>query len=212
MPVKLHTSLKASYGDKSSLEKLKKKGYEKDKELSNGNQQIFVKHKKNGKVKLLNTVAGTHNASDWMTDLYLGAGHLKDTNRYKEAKSTLEKAKKKYHPDDVTITGHSLGGSIASYIGGRKDKVLTLDKGATLFQHTRKNEKAYRSSGDLVSALNANAKHTKTINQKGGLLGTYSHTLSGLLSMNPLASAFGFAHDVLKAHDVDNVKKEKIFV
>jgi hypothetical protein len=40
------------------------------------------------------TVAGTHNISDWWTDLYLAAGKLKSTNRYKEADKVLKEAKK----------------------------------------------------------------------------------------------------------------------
>ena len=40
--------------------------------------------------------------------------------------------------------GHSLGGTIAGYIGGKGDTVKTLDKGATIGQKVRSNEKAYR--------------------------------------------------------------------
>jgi hypothetical protein len=87
----------------------------------------------------------------------------------------------------------TFGGSIAGYIASKNDKVLTLDKGATLFQPVRKNETAYRTKDDIVSLLNANSKHAKTLsnpNFKTGVL--------------PL--------DVLNAHNVDNIKKEKIFI
>ena len=86
----LHTALKNSYKPQKTLGK----GYILDDELSNDNQQVYVNRKKNN--KLLFSVTGTHNLSDIGSDVYLGLGKLKDTNRYKEADSTLEKAKKKY--------------------------------------------------------------------------------------------------------------------
>ena len=60
------------------------------------------------------SVAGTHNLRDWGTDIYLGLGKLKDTNRYKEAKSVYDKAKSKYNPLQCSAIGHSLGGTIAN--------------------------------------------------------------------------------------------------
>ena len=58
------------------------KGYNLDKSISNHNQQVYY----NPNIKsLLFSVAGTHNLSDAGTDLYLGIGKLKDTNRCKEA-------------------------------------------------------------------------------------------------------------------------------
>ena len=40
------------------------------------------------------SVAGTHNLRDIGTDFMLGIGKLKNTSRYKEAKLTIDKAKK----------------------------------------------------------------------------------------------------------------------
>jgi len=209
MPVKLYTALKASYGDKSALHKLERKGFMKDTSLSNDNQQIYYKQK-NG--KLLNTVAGTHKLADWGTDLELANGRLKETARYKEAKSTLEKAKAKYHPKKTVIAGHSLGNSIGGYIGGRQDKVVGLDGGYTIGQHTRSNVNNFRSSGDAVSLLGVNSKHMKTIQQKGGFLQDHKYALAGALTMNPLAFGVGLVADVIKNHRVENIKNEKIFV
>ena len=77
----LYDTLKNSY---SKDPKQNMNGYKIDKELSNHNQQVYYnpKHK-----KLVVSVAGTHNLKDWGTDIFLGAGKLKNTNRYKEAKS-----------------------------------------------------------------------------------------------------------------------------
>ena len=209
MGVKLYTALKASYGDKSAISKMQKKGFVQDTALSNDNQQIYYKQK-NG--KLLNTVAGTHNWRDWGTDAYFAAGHLKDTARYKEAKATLEKAKAKYHPKKTVIAGHSLGNSIGQYIGGRKDKVVGLDGGYTIGQHTRTNVHNFRSSGDAVSLLGVNSKHMKTIPQKGGFLQDHKYAIAGALTMNPFALGVGLVADAVRNHDVKNIKHEKIFV
>jgi hypothetical protein len=94
--------------------------------------------------------------------------------------------------DSATVTGHSLGGAIAQYMSSKNDKVYTLDKGATIGQKTRTNESAYRSSGDLVSGMNANSKRMTTIPQNG--LGTLNY-------LNPLGS-----------HNVDNIKKSGITI
>jgi hypothetical protein len=86
--------------------------------------------------------------------------------------------------------GHSLGGTLAQYLGKKGDNVLSLDAGYTLFQKTRGT--AYRTSGDLVSLLGSNGKHMNTLENKnlisGGILGTYY------------------------AHNVDNIKSNNIYV
>jgi hypothetical protein len=88
----LYDTLKASYKPNEEAFKLKRYGYDLDKSLSNDNQQVWYNPKKN---KLLYTIAGTHNVQDVGTDIYLGLGKLKDTNRYKEADKTLKTAQEK---------------------------------------------------------------------------------------------------------------------
>ena len=174
----LHTALKNSYKPQNTLGK----GYILDDELSNDNQQVYVNRKKNN--KLLVSVTGTHNLSDIGTDVYLGLGKLKDTNRYKEADSTLEKAKKKYNKSKATIVGHSLGASIGSYIKKGNDRFIGLDAGYTIGQPTREGEN-YRSKNDIVSLLGSGATNMKTLDKNT---------------------------NILNAHDVDNVKDSKIFI
>jgi hypothetical protein len=53
-------------------------------------------------------------------------GGFRDTTRYKDADETLKKAKAKYNPADVSITGHSLGGRIVQDIAKKSDKVYAL--------------------------------------------------------------------------------------
>lgn len=189
MSINLHTALKSSYGDKKARQDLTNSGYKYDSMLSSRNQQVWYHPEER---KLLVNVAGTHNLRDVGTDMYLAMGKLKDTSRYKEAGKTLDNAKHKYGVDSATVTGHSLGGAIAQYMSSKNDKVYTLDKGATIGQKTRTNESAYRSSGDLVSGMNANSTRMTTIPQNG---------LGMLNYLNPLGS-----------HNVDNIKKSGITI
>jgi hypothetical protein len=187
---KLYDAIKSSYGNKQSIKNLQKQGYIRDNSLSSSNQSVYYSPKQK---KLIYSVSGTHSLRDIGTDLYLALGQLKQTNRYKDAKKTLDKTREKYNDADTTIVGHSLGGSIASYIGskGRNDKIITLDKGATINQKTRSGlEKSYRTSGDLVSSL---AQNTKTLTNK--------NFKTGILPI-----------DALIAHNVSNIKNSDLFV
>ena len=189
--ISFHKAVKNSYASRDKQkEAFKNEGFVYDSDLSNHNEQVYYSPSQK---KLLYTIAGTHNLSDVGTDLYLLGGHLKDTNRYKEAKTVLDKAKKRYNPQQTSIASHSLGGSVGQYVGSKNDKIFTLDKGATFGQKTRSNENAYRTSGDLVSVLNANSKRMTTLknpNFKTGFL--------------PL--------DIYNSHNIDNIKKNNIFV
>lgn len=158
----LHSVISNSYAKKSKQAKgLEKDGYVYDHELSNHNQQVYYNPEKK---KLITSVAGTHNWSDVGTDIYLAAGKLKKTNRYKEAHSTLRKAKAKYNPSESSVVGHSLGGAIASRIGQKEDKIITYNKGATIGEKKRKNETHIHTTGDIVSTF---APKDKVINYKG---------------------------------------------
>ena len=183
----LHDVLKNSY---SSKHKENMNGYKLDKELSNHNQQVYYNpdHK-----KLVVSVAGTHNLRDWGTDIFLGAGKLKDTNRYKEAKSVYDKAKNKYNPMQSSAVGHSLGGTIANYIASGNDKAYGLDSGYTIGQTSRNNSKQFRSSGDIVSALGANQRNMTTLKSPN------------------IRTGIGLV-DALRSHNVDNIGGSGIVV
>lgn len=192
MSVLLYDALKSSYGNNESKKNIENAGYQFDNDLSSDNQQVFYNQNEN---KLMFNVAGTHNIKDWGTDLYLGLGLLKSTDRYKDASNTLEKAKEKYHPNKTVVSGHSLGSTIGSYIAGKDDDFYGLDGGYTIGQPTRggDNRHNYRSAGDGVSLLSEGATHMKTL-------------------INPNHSSGIGLLDLYKAHDVSNIKKEKIFL
>jgi hypothetical protein len=198
--INLHSAIKNSYAPREQQKNaFKNEGFVYDSDLSNHNEQVYYNPTQK---KLLYTVAGTHNLRDWGTDSWLAFGNLKGTDRYKEAKNVLEKAKKRYNPKETTVAGHSLGGSVSQYIASPTDKVFTLDKGATFGQKTRGNETAYRTSGDLVSALNANSTRMTTLKN------------NNLIHKTPLKyfSPSARLADAYYAHDVDNIKKSGIFI
>jgi len=188
----LHKVIKNSYAKKKDQKNaFKDKGYIYDEQLSNKNNAIYYNPETK---KVMHSVKGTNpfSAKDLYTDAMLSMGMLKKTDRYKDSHKKLRQAKEKYGTDTADIVGHSLGGSISSYIGSKNDKVHTLDKGATFMQKSRNNEKAYRTEGDAVSLLNKNSKNMTTIK-------------------NPnKKSVFGKAVDALNAHNVDNIKNSGI--
>jgi hypothetical protein len=182
----LYSVLKAGYKN-DDIDALKDFGYDLDKSLSNDNEQTYYNKDTN---KLIYNVVGTHNLYDAGIDVYLAMGKLKSTNRYKQADEILKKARDKYKPDNTTLTGHSLGGSIVQYLGKKGDNVLSLDSGYTIGTKTRGT--SYRTSGDIVSLLGSGATHQHTLKNnnliQGGLAGAYY------------------------SHDVDNIKHSNIYV
>jgi len=105
----------------------------------------------------------------------------------------LRDAKQKYNINNATVTGHSQAGLTANYISSKGDRVLTLDKATTLGGKSREGSKDYRTNGDLVSLL-ASTRHN-TINLK-----------------NPNTKTSNIANNILKSHNVKNIKNENLFV
>ena len=183
-------ALKSSYGTADQQRStLAKTGYVRDDHLSSHNQQVYYHPTEK---KLLYSVAGTHNLKDIGTDVLLGLGRIKQTKRYKEADETLKLAKSKYGAESATVVGNSLGGTIAGYISGENDKVVTHNKGATIGQKVRANETHYRTGGDGVSILNANSTNTFNLPQK------YFNGSS--------------VHNLYKNHLADSIKDVPIYV
>ena len=195
MPISLKTAIKSSYGDKKSKQKILNEGYVKDKKLSSANQKVFY-NKDTG--NLLFNVAGSRTAKDFLyNDPMLAFGGLKKTDRYKQADKTLSKAKQFYNPTSTTVTGHSLGSSIGANIASKKDKFLGFNPGITIGQPIRSKkgqQQVYRTEGDLVSALGANAKNIKTLDAP-------KTTLTDIIG-GPLVSAYKSHLDYNKVKDI----------
>jgi len=179
--------LKLGYAtEKKQGKVMNKYGYKIDNDLSNDNQQVYYNPDKK---KLLYNVTGTHKVQDYITDARLALGGLKNTQRYKEAEKTLQKAKDKYKENKVVITSHSLGASIGNYIKKPDDELYALNAGVTLGQTTKGgNAKNYRVEGDVISGLGANQKNMITL-------------------PSPYKE-----YDPYKVHSYDAIKNQMIFI
>jgi len=187
----LYDVLSNGYKDKKKKSK-NLNGYVMDEQLSNKHYQTYYDPKDK---KLLFNVTGTRpTASDWLNNINLGLGiGFKESKRYKESHKALRDAKQKYNAQNAVVTAHSKGGLIANYISSKGDNVVTLDAAQTIGNKSQSGSKNYRTNGDIVSLLGAN-KHN-TINLK-----------------NPNKQTGNIVHDVLNAHDIKNIKNDKIFV
>ena len=179
-------------GYKHKKQKQKQLGnYILDESLSNHNHQTYYDPNNN---KLLFNVTGTHNSKDWLTNLKLASGiGYKESDRYKQSHKALRDAKQKYNSQNAVIVGHSQGGATAQNISSKGDRVLTLNRGTTIGSKSREGSKDYRTNGDLVSLI-ASKRHN-TINLK-----------------NPNNQTGNISYDILKSHDVKNIKNENLFV
>jgi hypothetical protein len=137
-------------------------GYKRDDQLSNHNNQVYYNEAKHD---LIYNTTGTHNKKDLLyNNLALATGQIKRTQRYMDAHQGLRQAKDKYKINKATVTGDSLGGSIASLIHSKNsDKSITFNKGSTIGQQVRPSENSFRVSGDVISSLNSHNKNVKTL-------------------------------------------------
>ena len=156
-----------------------KYGLRLDDSLSNAQQKVYVDRRNRPTI----TYTGTRTLGDWGTDILLGLGLEKYSTRFRQAKELADKVKQKYSKP-ATIIGHSLGGSLAEYAGGKGNKVITLDKGVGLSgigKTIGKNQTDIRTSNDIVSLLSNTQKNIGkkiTIKDKKNfnLLGTHAYS------------------------------------
>jgi hypothetical protein len=194
----LYSTLSASYGHHDGINDLEKRGWIRDQNISNDEYSTFYHPEKK---KMIFTVAGTHKASDWGTDVALAFGRLKDTERYKRAHSAIRVAKEKYKPRKTIVTSHSLGSSIGQYISSKDDKLIGVDGGFTIGQ-SYKHGTHYRTEGDLVSILGSHNKRNITLpNNKSPLEKAIGN---GLWMASPVL--YG-AFNAYNSHNISKIKK-----
>ena len=187
--ISLYDPLKSSYLNTiEAEEKMKKHNYKLDPELSNIQTKVFYNPEADN--PLLITYRGTKNLlNDIPTDIALGLGQLKHTQRYKDSKHIYQKAKEKYN-SNALLVGHSLGGGLASAVSEPNDKVITFNKASAGFispsTETKANETAYRWNGDIISGLSVFDKHKP--------------------------NTIGRLEDPFNAHRLSNIEKNAIFV
>lgn len=172
--------------------KLGKHGYEVDRELSDPRERVVAYNKDKGKILFIENGTDPTNLKDLKTDVGLGLGKLPQDKRIANAKEALVKAKDKYKAVNGTVlVAHSLGAGITNSIAGGGDKVINYNPAYTIGQKARDNVVNYRTKGDVVS-LFAPSSNTKVLE-------------------NNVQSKGGVDH-LLKTHELENIRKEGIFV
>ena len=155
---KIRDLIQASYSRNTPAKEIGKKfGMRLDSSLSNAEHKVYVDRKNRPTVAF----AGTRKIGDWGTDLLLGLGLEKYSTRFRDSKKFMEDVRKKYSAP-ATILGHSLGGALAEYAGGKNNKIITLDKGVGLSgigKTIGKNQTDIRTSNDPVSLLSNTQKN-----------------------------------------------------
>jgi hypothetical protein len=146
--------IKNSYKDKSKQKQIIG-DYIRDDSLSGNRTQVYFNPKNN---KSIVSHTGTNSLTDWLTDLQYANGNLEQTKRFKHAKRIQDEAEKKYGKENITTTGHSLGGAIARNTGKNTSHVYTVNSPtlpkeavASWIWGDNKNQTDIRSKGDLVS-------------------------------------------------------------
>jgi pimeloyl-ACP methyl ester carboxylesterase len=90
-------------------------GFAADPELSNEHRTTYVS---GGQAYI--AIPGTRSADrDLTTDLLLAAGLHHLSARFRNAAATAQRAAAKYGPQNVSVVGHSLGGSQALYVAAK---------------------------------------------------------------------------------------------
>ncbi|RZK22234.1 MAG: hypothetical protein EOO43_09855 [Flavobacterium sp.] len=128
-------------------------GYVLDKELSGERAQVYHNPETN---HLVVNHRGTQGLHDVITDIRLMFGD-KSNKRFQHGKTITDKALKKYDTDYVTMTGHSLGASVAKEANKEHGKETIVVNPAVvptdLTTKQRKNDTIIRSTLDPISML-----------------------------------------------------------
>jgi hypothetical protein len=155
---KIRDLIQASYSRNTPAKEIGNKyGMRLDSSLSNAEHKVYVDRKNRPTVAF----TGSRKVGDWGTNLLLGLGLEKYSTRFRDSKKLMEDVRKKYSAP-ATILGHSLAASITEYVGGKKDKLITVDKGVGLSgigKTIPKNQTDIRTSNDPVSLLSNTQKN-----------------------------------------------------
>jgi hypothetical protein len=158
----LYKAIKIGYlRDKKKQSKiLKKYGYVLDPTLSDDRQYITAYNPFSNKLLRISNGTDFSNAKDVITYVELAVRKLKNTERFKEERNSLLKAKKKYNEKETVFAAHSLGGNITNALASGKDQVYNYNPAYTIGQKARANVMNIRTQGDIFSTFSPTGNTT----------------------------------------------------
>jgi hypothetical protein len=182
------TLIEGSYSDNFKAQKLAQNiNYSLDNELSNENNKVYIDDKDDD---IVIAYTGTRKNSDYLTDLALGIGLAPYTSRFKNSQKLVDDVKKKYKNSQILNIGDSLGGSLAEFSGDKADRVVTYNKGTSIFDYGKKirdNQIDIRNKGDYISSLSQFEKGGNKLIIDDGNDGFFnSHNFRNIENLNRL--------------------------
>jgi hypothetical protein len=193
--LKLYKALKIGYTRdlKKQQKALKKYGYVIDRDLTNPRERIVAFNPFDKKLLFIDNGTDAMNQKDLYTDLVLGTGAIKQTERFMDDKNALTKARKKYDvkPDHINVVGHSLGGNLTNYLTPSGAHGYTYNAAFAPNQKVRSNVQNFRTHGDIFSTF-APKETTKELE-------------------NTAEKAKGPVDYLLKAHALENIKDLPVY-
>jgi hypothetical protein len=183
--LKLYNALNIGYlrDEKKQAKRLKRFGYILDKELTN-REHLVAFNPFDQKLLYVSNGTDFSNVSDVSNDIRGLLNVQKSGERYKSEKNALLKAKEKYDEKKTVLASHSLGSQYTNTISSRNDDVYQYNPFLMPNTNPRDNIQNIRTEGDIVSLF---APKENTINLKNG-------------------------NGLLKAHNLDNIRNQPIFL
>lgn len=138
--------------------------------------------------KIILAFRGTHSGADWKNNLAQGMGF--EAEQYKRAIELAEKVQSSYKGENIEVTGHSLGGGLATIAAAKIGVKATTFNAANVHADNFKNfgvdpaniakgSANYQVAGEPLSKLQRNAEGLGRVG--GGILGSLGGPSGGAL-------------------------------
>jgi hypothetical protein len=202
----------AVYGDAAAVKLLNGLGWRSGAQTESKKYQAFGK---DGKIVI--AFRGTQDPTDVWNDANIAIGTEKTLPDFRRARKITQKAIDKYGKDNVTLTGHSMGGTTALYansitgvptvtfapgigLGMVVDAAKERAKKSIFNTPIKENNQIYATKTDIVSHL---AKHTNAHLTYLPASAGNAHTIKNFMDYKRLNKAGPVVKTYKKKKDVD---------